>query len=132
MLGSARFAYSPLAEVAGSARLLLGGHSLSPVHQSWCRAVSGRPREADLALLSAVCPPGPLLADFFFASAPDPRTTIEEQLSVVADLTAEQLRDEVEMVWTGRQMPAPARRLLTQTFDERARSYRIPRGLSTK
>jgi hypothetical protein len=110
VLGRARFAYSPLAELACSLRLL-AAQRVHPLHQPWYRSVRGVVGSADLRLLGAVCPAGAFLPDFLFAGAPDPTTTIEQQLAGVAEMPAEQLRDELTTVWTGRSIPAAARQL---------------------
>ena len=111
VLGRARFAYAPLAELAYSLRLL-AAQGVHPLHQPWYRSVRGVVGSADLTLLGAVCPPGPFLPDFLFAGTRDPTTTIEQQLAGVAEMPAEQLRDELRMVWTGQSMPAVARQLV--------------------
>src|SRR5262249_55148388 len=84
-LARTRFAFSPLAEVAESLYMLNSG-AAHPLHRSWFDRVQPGLDHVDLELLHAVVPARPLIADFLFAGAPDPTTTIEQQLKLVARL----------------------------------------------
>lgn len=82
-LGNTTFGYSPLAEVAASLRLL-GASRSSPVMRPWLTHVSGDLNQVDLPFLLAVVPPGKWAPDFLFAWSPNPGTTIEQQLDILA------------------------------------------------
>ena len=56
-LGKTRFAYSPLAEVASSVRLLGEGRHVY-VMMPWLRDVRGPLQRLDFDLLQALAPPG--------------------------------------------------------------------------
>jgi DNA-binding transcriptional ArsR family regulator len=110
-MGRARFAYSPLAEVAESLYMLVSGRIQEP-HRAWFAAVRQRLSSVDLALLHAVVPGRPLMADFLFAGATDTATTIDQQLARVTAMAPDQLADEVAAVWSGEQMPPMAVELM--------------------
>jgi DNA-binding transcriptional ArsR family regulator len=125
VLSRARFAYSPLAEVAGSARLL-GARQVPTPHQPWYRVVHGALSDVDLAVIGAAFPPGPFLADFLNADVPSPRMTVERQLGAIAELPADRVREELETVWEGRPMPPAAQQLIA---DGSAGSRRLAAAL---
>ncbi len=110
-LGRTRFAFSPLAEVAESLYMLDSG-AVHPLHRSWFDHVQSVLDGVDLELLHAVVPARPLIADFLFAGATDPATTIEQQLELVAQMPSTDLESELEDVWQGEAMPRPARALI--------------------
>jgi DNA-binding transcriptional ArsR family regulator len=105
------FAYSPLAEVVTSLHMLAGGR-VRPVHQRWLELVRDRLQGVDLELLSAIVPARPLIASFLFVGADDPRTTIEEQLGVLASVDPTGVRTEMESVWGSDPMPPHAARVV--------------------
>jgi DNA-binding transcriptional ArsR family regulator len=113
VLSRARFAYSPLGEVAGSMRLLAAGNVQPPL-APWRRSVQGALAGVDLATIGAAYPPGPFLADFLGADAPTAKTTIEEQVAAIAALPSAQIREELEGVWQGRRMPEATRQLIAE------------------
>jgi DNA-binding transcriptional ArsR family regulator len=105
-----RFAYSPLAEVAESLYMLATGRTQA-LHAGWYTAVRGDLRRVDMALLRAVVPPRPAIADFLFAGATDTGTTIEQQLQVLGELAPADLRRDLEEVWQPGPLPTLAREL---------------------
>lgn len=105
------FAYSPLTEVAASLHMLAGGR-VTPVHQRWLDLVRDRLKGVDLELLRAIIPARPLIASFLFVGADDPRTTVEEQLSVLASVDPVWVRTEMETVWGSDPMPPQAARVV--------------------
>jgi hypothetical protein len=115
-LGRTRFAFSPLAEVAESLYMLDSG-AVHPLHRRWFEAVHPGLGEVDLELLHAVVPARPLIADFLFAGATDPSTTVDQQLKLVAELSPAYLASELEEVWQSEPIPTGARKLLAQGAD---------------
>lgn len=111
VLGNTRFAFSPLAEVGSSLRLLGSPHA-GHVHQPWLREVRERLQDVDLDLLCAVAPPGRWAPDFLFPPAASPQTTIEDQLSVLTRTSVDELRGELEVIWSGRDLPRAVTTLL--------------------
>lgn len=111
-LGQTRFAYSPLAEVAASLRVLTCDQ-VGPVLQPWQRAVNARLDGVDLEILSAAVPPGPYSAHFLFLSSSDPRTGIDDQLDRLLQLSDVQLHDDLAEVWEGRPVSAAAAELMS-------------------
>lgn len=103
-LGNTRFGYSPLAEAAASLRLL-AMEKPGFVMQPWLTDVAGELGSVDLELLRAVVPPGNWVPDFLFLWSPDPRVTIEDQLDLLADLPAEQVRKDLEHGCPGDRLP---------------------------
>ena len=101
------FAYSPLAEAATSLHMLAAGRA-RPVHQRWLELVRERLQGIDLELLVAIVPARPRLDSFLFVGGEDPRTTIEEQLSVLASADPTWIRTEMESVWGSESMPPAA------------------------
>jgi DNA-binding transcriptional ArsR family regulator len=115
-LGRTRFAFSPLAEAAESL-YMLASEAIHPLHRSWFDSVRPRLDHVDLALLKAVIPARPVIADFLFSGAVDPTTTIDQQLRLVAELPADQLAQEIEAVWRAESIPPRARELMGQGQD---------------
>jgi len=104
-LGRMRFAYSPLAEVTGSLHMVASGRT-QPIHRGWFDAVRESLDGADLALLNAVIPARPFIADFLLlAGVTDLATSIDHQLRLLAGIPADQMRHEIEEVWRGEPMP---------------------------
>jgi len=106
-----RFAYSPLAEVTESLYMLASGR-IQPVHCTWFDMTRERLRRVDTALLRAVVPAHPNMADFLFAGATDPDTTIEDQLQVVASYPPDLMHAELEAVWRGQRLPSVLQELV--------------------
>jgi hypothetical protein len=84
-LGKTRFAYSPLAEVASSLRLLGEGRQ-AYVMVPWLRDVRGSLERLDFELLRTLAPPGRWAPDFLFAWSYNPAITIEQQLDAMSRL----------------------------------------------
>ena len=106
-----RFAYSPLAEVAESLHMIASGR-IHFLHRGWFTAVREELHRVDMRLLTGIVPPRPLIADFLFAGAADTATTIEDQLKLVAGMSAPELRREIEEVWQSEPIPAPVREVV--------------------
>jgi DNA-binding transcriptional ArsR family regulator len=100
-----RFAYSPLAEVAESLYVLHCGQ-IPMLHRAWFDKTRARLRRVDMQVLRTIVPaPRPHVASFLLAGAREPSTSIDGQLAAVADLSADRLRADLEVVWRG---PLPA------------------------
>jgi DNA-binding transcriptional ArsR family regulator len=110
-LGRTRFAYSPLAEVAESL-YVLSARQVPAVHQPWLAAVRPSLGRVDLALLTAVVPARPFIADFFFGGVGDRSTSIEQQLQALATTPTDVLRRGLEQVWRGDAIPEHVDELL--------------------
>lgn len=111
-LGRIRFAHSPLVEVTESL-WMLSSRRIQPLHRTWYDETRGKLGRIDLALLAAVVPARPVLARFLLPGASDPATTIQEQLRVVSQLPADELRQQIEDVWRGDPMPPKAHELIS-------------------
>jgi len=111
-LARLRFGVSPLSEALGSVAVL---HCPAPhpEHRRWVAETEARVRHLDLELLLALFPPCRPWASLPLGDA-DPGTTIGRQLQLVADCPAELIGRELEFVWSGRPMPAAARRIIAE------------------
>jgi DNA-binding transcriptional ArsR family regulator len=105
-----RFALSPLAEVAESLHMLRSGQ-VPELYRGWYDMVRDGLRGVDMPLLLAVTPPSCETARFMFLGAADAHTTIERQLQLVADYPADQLRQDLNELWGGGELPHEAERL---------------------
>ncbi|GAA6525915.1 DUF5937 family protein [Intrasporangium sp. DVR] len=114
VMGTARFAVSPLAETVASVRVLVGGRDprLAHLHRPWAALARRGVADQDLALLRALAPPGTRHADFLHPPAATRRSTIEDQLEQLRQLPAERIREEVEWVWSQRELPRAAQQLI--------------------
>lgn len=111
-LGRTVFAFSPLAELASSLRLL-GTAAPNPVHRPWLGDVAHRLQKVDMGLLRQVHPGDAKWSpSFLYPPVSSPRTTIEEQLSVLAQLSADELAVDLTNLWPDSVWPPPLRRLL--------------------
>jgi DNA-binding transcriptional ArsR family regulator len=99
-LGRTRFAFSPLAEVAASLRLLSSPH-VGHLHQPWLRLVRGAVEGIDLPLLTAVAPPGKFAPNFLYLPSAGPLTTIRDQAHQVEQLTVDEVATELRAVYAG-------------------------------
>jgi DNA-binding transcriptional ArsR family regulator len=111
VLGNTRFAFSPLAEVGQSLRLL-GEPRPHHLHNPWLRQVRGRLEGVDLDVLLAVAPPGKWAPDFLYPRASGPQVTLKQQLSGLLTLPHEKLREELEQCWSEESLPRGARELI--------------------
>jgi DNA-binding transcriptional ArsR family regulator len=111
VLGQTRFCFSPLAEVTSSLRLLGLPHP-SHVHTPWLRQARGRLDGVDLELLLSVVPPGPSIASCLTPLGRVPQPSLEDQLTVLTHLTAEDLERDLREVWSGRTAPRRVASLL--------------------
>lgn len=107
-LSRLRFAQSPLVEVVESLWMLASGRIRAPF-RAWHRQVRGRLRAVDTALLGAVIPGQPMIADFLLD---EPATDIDRQLSGIAGCAPEVVRADLDEVWTGL-TPPPVLRDIT-------------------
>lgn len=106
-----RFAYSPLAEVAESLYVLHCGQ-IPDLHRAWWEKIRTHLPQVDMKVLSAIVPaPRPHVASFLLTGASGPSTSIDDQLDMVADITPERLRADLEVVWRG-DLPRQTRQLL--------------------
>ena len=106
-----RFAYSPLAEVAESLYVLHSG-DVPALHRAWFDKTRCQLRDVDVNVLRAIVPaPRPHVASFLLAGAREPSTSIDAQLAMVAELPAQRLRDDLDVVWRG-DLPATTKRIL--------------------
>lgn len=115
-LGRTVFAYSPLAEVTSSVRMLASGQ-IPKLHQPWYDEIRPRLDEVDLPLLSAVMPYRHHLPDFLLAGPADTTTRIESQLERLAAVAPDRLRTALERTWAGAPLPPVALRLLAKGPD---------------
>jgi len=111
VLGNTRFAFSPLAEVCCSLRLL-GMPQPAHLHTPWLRQVCDRLAGVDMELLTAVAPPGKWATSFLFPRASGTQTTIEQQLEELTRLSPDKLRADLEKVWADQGPPGRARELI--------------------
>jgi DNA-binding transcriptional ArsR family regulator len=104
-----QFGYSPLAEAIGSLHMLHSGHAY-PVHHRWADDARHRLRQLDTELLWAIAPPSNAVItpplDLNAAAS------VEHQLQLVAQWPPDQLRAELEIVWSGRPMASAARKVI--------------------
>jgi len=107
-----RFAYSPLAEVTESLCMLRCGR-ISEQYRGWFETIRDRLHGVDMQLLRVALPPWPQAPRFMFVGAADPGTTIEQQLRLVADYPADQLRQDLTESWGDTGLPPAAERLLS-------------------
>jgi DNA-binding transcriptional ArsR family regulator len=120
-LGKTRFAYSPLAEVASSLRLLGEGRH-AYVMMPWLRDVRGRLQSLDFDLLQALAPPGRWAPEFLFAWSYNPAITIEQQLDAMSRLPGGQICDDLRGTWKDGAVPPKLEGLLE---DEEALPGRV-------
>jgi DNA-binding transcriptional ArsR family regulator len=99
-----RFAYSPLAELAAGLYALVSG-AVHPLHRPWLDGSRTGLEPYDVAILRAVVPPKPQLAEFLYGSLRGRSTTIDEQLADVADLSPDELRADLAGVWEPTPLP---------------------------
>ncbi|WP_161962243.1 ArsR/SmtB family transcription factor [Nocardioides speluncae] len=110
VLGNTRFAFSPLAEVSSSLRLL-GEPQPAHLHTPWLRRVRDQLGDVDLELLLAITPPGKWAPAFLYPRATGATTTLEQQLNALAQVSPAKVRENLELVWSGRPLPRPVREL---------------------
>jgi DNA-binding transcriptional ArsR family regulator len=112
VIGNARFALSPLAEVACSL-LVLGCSAPPAVHRGWIERVRPGLRAADMDLFDLLVPPGRGLSpDFFFPTPRQPEMSFDQQVSELSDEPRDSLEAEIESVWCGLDQPPALTRLL--------------------
>jgi DNA-binding transcriptional ArsR family regulator len=120
-LGKTRFAYSPLAEVACSLRLLGEGRH-AYVMVPWLRDVRGPLQQLDFNLLQTLAPPGRWAPDFLFALSYNPAITIELQLDAMSRLPGEQIHNDLRDTWKDGTVPPNLSALLA---DEKTLAARV-------
>lgn len=113
-----RFDVSPMVEVVQSGRMLNAGRRRPP-YEEWCAEARARMHALDTRLLAMLLPDGPFIADFLVAR-PGHAATIDEHLRAIAEYPAEQLRDDLLVVWPDR---PPA--LLAELLADPAAARRI-------
>jgi hypothetical protein len=123
-LGKTRFAYSPLAEVACSLRLL-GEVRHAYVMLPWLRDVRGPLQRLDFNLLQTLAPPGRWAPDFLFAWSYNPAITIEQQLDAMSRLPGEQIHNDLRDTWKDGTVPPNLSALLADQKDARGAGQRL-------
>lgn len=106
-LGRTRVAYSPLGEATLSLHLL-AVPSPTHLHAPWLQAVRDRLQDVDLELLFSVSPPRKRMADCLTPFGASPQATIEDQLTELARVPADEFARDLTEVWDG----APPARLV--------------------
>lgn len=110
MVGQARFAFSPTAEI-GSALVQLS-HGSTAVHRPWIRRVRAVTMGPELDLLTTLVPPGRLLPSFLYRHLPDPPTGLESQLEQIERAGIDPIASDLAEVWGSGRMPGRTRALL--------------------
>jgi DNA-binding transcriptional ArsR family regulator len=110
-LGNTTFAFSPLAEVASSIRLLGEPHT-HHIHQPWITRARTEIADLDITLLSQMLPSGRWAPSFMYTPAKSPETTFEDQLARLQRMDVQVLRHDLDEVWSDRPMPAALRAFL--------------------
>lgn len=123
VLGNTTFAFSPLAEVGSSLRLL-GEPQPAHLHGPWLHEVRGRLDAVDMELLLGVAPPGKWAPDFLFPRGTGPHTTLEQQLDTLRGVPAEKIHEDLTEVYAGRVPP----RAVLGLIDEGPRGVERLRG----
>ena len=111
-LGHTRFAFSPLAEVAASLRLL-GSPHVQHLHLPWVRETRPRLADVDLRLLTAIAPPGRWVPDFLFLPSASPLTSIEDQLGELGGIDGGHVTEMMHIVYEGRDLPPIVQEFVT-------------------
>lgn len=104
------FAFSPLAEVTSSLRILTSGQ-VPKWHEPWFREVRDKFGKLDWRLLSAVAPNRHILPEFMFQPPSGTATAIEDQLDNLQKLGRDDIEAGLRETWA-EQLPDGARRLL--------------------
>ena len=104
VLGNTRFAFSPLAEVGASLRLLAQPRPAHP-HSPWLRQVRPLLDDVDIELLLALVPQSRWAPGFLYPRATGPETSLQAQLEALAAVAAEVLEGDLAKVWEGRPLP---------------------------
>ena len=104
VLGNTRFAFSPLAEVGASLRLLAQPRPAHP-HSPWLRQVRPLLDDVDMELLLAFVPQSRWAPDFLYPRATGPETSLQAQLEALAAVATEALEEDLAKVWEGRPLP---------------------------
>ena len=104
VLGQTRFTFSPLTEATLSLRLL-GQPRPTHVHTPWLRQARDRLRGVDLELLMSVVPTGPYIASCLVPAGTLPQPSLEDQLTDLTHVSAEELERDLRQVWSGRALP---------------------------
>jgi hypothetical protein len=111
VLGQTRFSFSPLTEATLSLRPL-GQPRSSHVHSAWLREARGRLDGVDVELLLSVVPPGPYIASCLVPLGRIAQPSLEDQLTALTKLTADDLERDLREAWSGRTTPRRVASLL--------------------
>ena len=111
VLGNTRFAFSPLAEVGASLRLLAQPRPAHP-HSPWLQQVRLLLDDVDMELLLALVPQSRWAPDFLYPRATGPETSLQAQLEALAVVDAAVLEEDLAKVWEGRPLPRRVMSLL--------------------
>jgi DNA-binding transcriptional ArsR family regulator len=94
-----RFGYSPLVEITESL-WLLHSHRATTHHQWWLRQAPERVSSTDRALLQALVPARPAMADFLFGTVERSPGNLNDQLDWISRLNGGHLHAQFKEVWT--------------------------------
>jgi DNA-binding transcriptional ArsR family regulator len=113
VLGRTRFSFSPLTETTMSLRLL-GRPRPTFALRPWLHEARDRLADVDLELLLSVVPPGPYIPSFLVPPGPVADPSLEDQLSALTHLSADDLREHLQELWGDRPMPRRVVQLLAE------------------
>lgn len=112
VLGSTRFAFSPLAEVAASLGLLARPQP-AHLHAPWLQRVRPLLDEVDMELLLALVPKSRWAPAFLYPRAHGPETSLSVQLEALTRTDPADLAQDLVKVWEGRPIPRRAADLVS-------------------
>jgi hypothetical protein len=108
-LANVRFAISPLLELHHSVRALAEPEARG-VHLAWIATTRGQVPAADLSLLQALRPRHAYSPDFIHPPPRSPLTELEDELTLLVQTPAEQIRSEIVRAYERRsRVPAVLR-----------------------
>jgi DNA-binding transcriptional ArsR family regulator len=96
-LARTRFAISPMWETAAAIRALRNP-SLISLHLPWVKRIRGEISDLDLALAYALLPRRGYIADFLTPPPSTPLADFDEELELVRSTSADQIRNDVEIL----------------------------------
>jgi DNA-binding transcriptional ArsR family regulator len=96
-LARTRFAISPMWETAAAIRALRNP-SLISLHLPWVKRIRGEISDLDLSLAYALLPRRGYIADFLTPPPSTPLADFDEELELVRSTSADQIRNDVEIL----------------------------------
>lgn len=120
-----RFAHSPIRELVTSLRAL---HDPTPrqMYDPWLSAVTGRLRDVDMELLTAVAPPGRYVPEFILPPPAEPWAALSDDLDALVASSPVTVRAELEYLYRGQDRPIPA--VLRPLYDDPAAHLPVVAG----